>query len=65
MIGKLLSAATKVATLPLDVVNAGADILVGGDGTKASRQQNVEVSPLQQLEEVRDEIADNFETMDD
>lgn len=61
MIGKLLSKAIKVVTLPLDAVNAAADIACGGDGSKVSRNQD---SPLSPLEELRDQVAREAEDLD-
>ena len=39
MIGKLLSKAVKVVTLPIDLVEGTLDVLSGGDGSKESRKQ--------------------------
>lgn len=55
MFGNLLSSVIKVATLPLDAINAGADMLCGGDGSKKSRTQDE--SPTAMLEKLRDAIA--------
>jgi len=63
MIGKLLSTAIKIATLPVDAANAGMDILCGGTGAKNSR--NGYDSPLSALEQLRDKIADEAESIDD
>ena len=40
MIGKLLSKAIKVTTLPIDIIESSFDILAGGDGSKESREQS-------------------------
>lgn len=56
MFGEILSKAIKVTTLPIDMANCAADILVGGNGSKKSRMENV--TPLSLLEEVRDGIAE-------
>lgn len=64
MFGKLLSSAIKVATLPLDAVNAAQDIAGGGTGSKRSRTQD-NFNPLGDLERVRDQVADAAEAIDD
>lgn len=62
MLGKLLSSAIKVVTLPLDAANAGMDMLCGGDGSKDSR--NSYDSPLSALETLRDEVTEAAEDID-
>lgn len=63
MIGKLISSAIKVVTLPVDMVNAGMDILAGGDGGKESRMNTP--SPLSLVEELRDAAANAAEELDE
>lgn len=63
MIGKLLGTAIRVVTLPLDAANAGIDILTGGDGSKPS-QCHV-CNPLTALEDLRDQIAETADEIDD
>jgi len=63
MFGKLISSAIKVATLPVDMANAGMDKLAGGDGSKRSRLETP--SPLSLIEEVRDAAAKAAEDIDD
>lgn len=60
MIGKLLSQAVKIATCPVDVAEAVVDVMVGGDGSKASRQDNP-VAPSH----VRDAACRALEDIDD
>ena len=63
MFGSLLSAAVKVATLPLDVVDVAADVVfTGGDGSKRSRKQND--TPLTMLTDIRDGVAKACEDLD-
>ncbi len=62
MIGKLISSAIRVVTLPVDAVSAAADIVTGGDGTKESRIQE----PLTgDLERLRDAVAKAAEEIDE
>jgi hypothetical protein len=63
MFGKLLSSVTKIATIPLDVVNIGIDVVAGGDGSKASRSDSI--NPLENVAEVRDDVADALEELDE
>jgi hypothetical protein len=63
MIGHLLSAAIHVATLPIDMANAAADVVLGGgDGSKRSRRQSD--NPLTMLEEIRDAVAETAKDLD-
>lgn len=62
MIGKLLSTAIKVVTVPVDIANAGMDVLSGGDGSKASR--NDSDNPLSLVEHIRDAAANAAEEID-
>lgn len=64
MFGKLISSAIKVATLPLDAVNAAQDIAFGGSGSKASRTKD-NFNPLGDLERLRDKVAETAEDIDD
>ena len=45
----------KIATLPIDIADAGMDVLAGGDGSKRSRKQND--TPTGMLVEMRDGIT--------
>jgi len=63
MFGSILSSVVKIATLPLDVADAGMDVLAGGDGSKRSRRQND--SPLGMLTEMRDGVTRAIEEIDD
>ncbi len=65
MFGKLLSGAIKAATLPIDGVNAGLDIITGGSGSKASRNDPDLPNPLSILERMRDRVADAAEDIDE
>ena len=65
MIGKFLAKAIKVATLPVDAVNAGFDILTGGDGSKRSRNHPDNCCPTVLLEQVRDAVADAAQAIDE
>ena len=65
MFGKLMSTAIKVATIPVDVANAGMDIVTGGDGSKRSRNHPDNCSPLALAEQVRDATAKAAEDIDD
>lgn len=62
MIGKLFGAAIKIATLPIDAANIGADILIGGDGSKRSRKDNLILGDLELL---RDRITQTIEEIDE
>jgi len=62
MIGKLLSTAIKVATLPIDAASATVDVLLSGDGSKNSRKDNCE--PFAILEQIRDAVAGYAEDID-
>lgn len=62
MIGKLLSKAIKVVTLPLDAANAAANIACGGSGSKRSRNSGDTL--LSTLEELRDQVAKDAEDID-
>lgn len=62
MFGKLLGATIRLATLPLDAINIGTDMLVGGDGSKRSRTDGC--NPLGLLEEIRDAVAETADDID-
>jgi hypothetical protein len=64
MFGKFISSAIKVATLPVDAVNAAADLATGGDGSKRSRNDPLNPNPLNLAEQLRDKIADAAEDID-
>jgi len=64
MFGKLLSTAIKVATLPLDAVSAATDMATGGTGSKRSRTNDLNCSPLGDLERLRDRVAEAAEDID-
>ena len=57
MFGKLITGIIKVATLPVDIVESGFDIVTGGDGSKASK----EMSAMPRLGELRDGICKGIE----
>lgn len=62
MFGNLLSGVVKVATCPIDIAEAAADVVIGdGDGSKRSRQRNGVSFPS----DVRDAIAKALEDLDD
>lgn len=65
MFGKLISSAIKVATLPLDAANSAMDVVTGGDGSKRSRNHPDNASPLSLVEQLRDNVADAAESIDD
>ncbi len=64
MFGKFLSSTIKVVTLPLDAANIAMDFATGGSGSKASRTNANNASPLSWAEQVRDEIADAAKDID-
>jgi hypothetical protein len=61
MFGSLLSSAIKVATLPIDAVEAAVDVAAGGDGSKQSRNQ----SDANIASKLRDAICDTVEEIDE
>jgi len=63
MLGNFISAALKVATLPVDAANAAKDLVIGGDGSKFSRTRDVD--PLSLLEQLRDKVAESAEKIDE
>lgn len=64
MFGDLFSSAIRIATLPIDAANAGVDLLVGGDGSKNSRNDQPFPNPLSFAEKVRDATADAAKSID-
>jgi hypothetical protein len=60
MFGRILSGVIKVATLPIDAVEIGADMCMGGDGSKESRRQ----AGLPLPSDVRDAVCDVAEDID-
>lgn len=64
MLGNLISSVIKVATLPVDAVNASVDVLTGGDGSKRSRNDPDSPNPLSLVEQVRDAVAKAAEDID-
>lgn len=64
MFGKLIASTIKIATLPLDAVNAAQDIAFGGDGSKRSRTKD-NFNPLGDMERIRDKVADAAEGIDE
>jgi len=60
MFGSFISAAIKVATLPLDVAESAADLMTGGDGSTQSKRQ----SGFPLLSELRDAACDKAEEID-
>ena len=63
MLGKFISSAIKIVTLPIDAANAGMDMMCGGDGSKESRTRCD--TPLEMLESLRDKVADAAREIDD
>ena len=62
MIGKLLSKAVKVATVPLDAMEAGFDLATGGDGKKRGREELKDSLPMPS--NLRDAVCDVLEDLD-
>jgi len=62
MFGKLINSVIKVATLPIDIVESGVDVITGGDGSKESKEN----SGMPRLGELRDGICKGIkDTLDD
>lgn len=61
MFGSILKSAIKIGTAPADILDIGADVLTGGNGSRASRRD----SPLSGLFEARDNFADACEELDE
>jgi hypothetical protein len=64
MIGKLIGKAIRVATLPIDTVNAALNIAAGGNGSKRSRTSD-EMTVFGALEKARDRAAEAAEGIDE
>ena len=65
MLGKTHLNSNQSRSLPVDVANAGMDIVTGGDGSKRSRNHPDNCSPLALAEQVRDAAAKAAEDIDD
>ena len=63
MLGKLLSTAVKLVTLPIDIGEATLDCMTGGDGKSRSRKRFAEATPS--LSTPRDAICDVLEGLDE
>ena len=63
MIGKILSKAIKIVTLPIDAGEAMLDCMTGGDGKKASRKKFAQDVPS--LSTPRNALCDVLESLDD
>lgn len=63
MIGKLLSKALKIVTVPLDIGDAALDLATGGNGKKASRERLKSDVPC--VSSLRDAACDVLESLDD
>ena len=61
MFGSFIAGAIKVVTFPLDAVESAADVVTGGDGSKASKKS----SDLPRLSEIRDGVVKEAEELDD
>ena len=62
MIGKILSRVVRVWPVPLDLLDAGADLLTGGDGKKRGRQEIKDAVPMPS--NLRDAMCDVLEDLD-
>ena len=56
-LGKLLGAALRIVTLPVDIVEIGTDMATGGSGSKHSRNS----TDLPMLSNLRDKVAETLE----
>jgi hypothetical protein len=63
MLGKLISKTIKIVTSPVDMLDAGLDVMAGGDGSKKSRK--ISGSPLSMLTDARDTVCDAAKEIDD
>mgnify|MGYP000543852583 CR=1 FL=1 len=59
MIGKLLSSAVKIATIPVDAIESTIDVATGGDGSQLSRDGKVDL-----LSKIRDGVCESLEDID-
>lgn len=62
MFGELLSKVVKTVTLPIDAINIGVDHILGGDGSKTSRQDNE--TPFETIGNIRDSFCKNIKDLD-
>lgn len=62
MFGSLLSAALKVVTLPVDVVEIAADAVIGGDGDRSELKEAI---PTPLPSDLRNRIADALKDIDE
>ena len=60
MLGKLLSSAVRLVTLPVDIVETGVDLATGGDGSLRGLKQ----ADLPLISEFRDAVAETLEKID-
>lgn len=63
MIGSILGAAVRIATLPIVAADAAMDIACGGSGSK--RERELTDSPLNGLANLGEEIAKACENIDE
>ena len=56
MLGKLIATGIRVATLPIDILESGMDVLCGGDGSKESKHMGDNF-----LSEIRDGVCEGIE----
>lgn len=64
MFGEFLSSVIRVATLPVDAASAAMDIATGGDGSKRSRTDENNPSPIALAERLRDKVAETAKDID-
>ena len=60
MLGKLLSSAVQLVTIPVDIVEIGLDMATGGDGSRHGLKQ----ADLPLISELRDAVAETLEKID-
>jgi hypothetical protein len=60
MFGQFLSNVVKVASCPVDILESVGDVLIGGDGSKRSKQE----SGLPALSQLRDGACKGLEDLD-
>ena len=60
MFGKFLSDVTKIVTVPIDITESVADVMIGGDGSKESKKDNMNI-----MSDVRDAACEALEDLDD
>lgn len=65
MLGKLIGKAIRITTLPIDAASSALDIVTGGSGSKRSRTNPNDFSPLGDLERLRDRVAEAAEDIDE